>query len=171
MEITEILMPLDLTKTEADTAAVSAVMPAWLASPDRFQDFILAFHSCKLPAAEFNHAGHVAVAAHAITHGPVEALDRLRTAIRRFNESVGGENTDTAGYHETLTRLWILVVARVLADAAPATDFDAARIAVRDLGHRRDLFREYYSWDVVADRDARRAWVAPDLIGPFGPIS
>jgi len=108
MEITEILMPLDLTKTEADTAAVSAVMPAWLASPDRFQDFILAFHSFKLPAAEFNHAGHVAVAAH---------------------------------------------------------------IAVRDLGHRRDLFREYYSWDVVADRDARRAWVAPDLIGPFGPIS
>ena len=65
----------------------------------------------------------------------------------------------------------MLVVARVLADAAPATDFDAARIAVRDLGHRRDLFREYYSWDVVADRDARRAWVAPDLIGPFGPIS
>jgi hypothetical protein len=95
-----------------------------------------------------------------------------RTAIRRFNESVGGENSDTAGYHETLTRLWCVVVARALAAAnpAPATDFDAACIAVQSLGHRRDLFREYYSWDIVADREARRAWTAPDRIGSFGPI-
>jgi hypothetical protein len=161
-------MPLDLAKTDSETSA----LPAWLASRGRFQEFILAFHSCKLPPADFNHAGHVAVAAHTITHGPEQALDRLRTAIRRFNESVGGENSDTAGYHETLTRLWCVVVARALAAAnpAPATDFDAACIAVQSLGHRRDLFREYYSWDIVADREARRAWTAPDRIGSFGPI-
>ena len=161
-------MPLDLAKTDSETSA----LPAWLASRGRFQEFILAFHSCKLPPADFNHAGHVAVAAPTITHGPEQALDRLRTAIRRFNESVGGENSDTAGYHETLTRLWCVVVARALAAAnpAPATDFDAACLAVQRLGHRRDLFREYYSWDIVADREARRAWTAPDRIGSFGPI-
>ncbi len=164
-------MPLDLTKTEAAaTAPAVFAEPVWLASAERFQAFVYAFHSCKLPAADFTHAGHVAVAAHAIFHGPEQALDRLRVAIRRFNESVGGENTDTAGYHESLTRLWCIVVARTLASAGPANDYAAARAAVQTLGHRRDLYREYYSWDVVADRDARRSWAAPDLIGPFGPI-
>jgi hypothetical protein len=164
-------MPLDLTKTDtAHPPPVGDPTPAWLASPAAFAAFVLAFHSCKLPPAEFTHAGHVAVAAHAITHGPDQALDRMRTAIRRFNESVGGVNSDTAGYHETLTRLWCTVVARVLATANPATDFEAASLAVRTLGHRRDLFREYYSYDVVASREARHAWIAPDLIGPFGPI-
>jgi hypothetical protein len=163
-------MPLDLTKTETTVATDSATMPAWLASPDRFHAFVLAFHSCKLPAAEFNHSGHVAIAAHAIFHGPELALDRLRPAIRRFNESIGGENSETAGYHETITRLWCIVVARAVSSIVPATDYDAACIAVSALGHRRDLFREYYSWDVLADRNARRAWIAPDLTGPFGPI-
>jgi len=166
-------MALDTTKTTvADPASPALPKSRWLASPDDFAAFVFAWHSCRLPAAEFTHAAHVAVAAHTLFHSPENALDHLRTGIRRFNESVGGVNSDTAGYHETLTRLWTVLVSRALAEDshAPATAFDAACIAVHALGHRRDLFRDYYSYDVVASREARRVWVAPDRTGPFGAI-
>lgn len=69
----------------------------------------------------------------------------------------------SSGYHETLTRFWIGVVAASLA-AAPAgcTRLDAVRHTYRGFVRRSALHREWYSFDVIKSSDARRAWVAPD---------
>jgi len=40
------------------------------------------------------------------------------------------------------------------------------RAAVAAFGSERDRFRQFYSFDVVRDRRARREWVAPDLTPP-----
>jgi hypothetical protein len=39
---------------------------------------------------------------------------------------------------------------------------DEVRRVVEEFGGRRDLFKQYYSFDVVASREARARWVPPD---------
>lgn len=146
----------------------STETPLWLTSPEIFHYFVAAWQDCTLPKEAFTHAAHVAVAAHFIAVSPEDALAQLRSGIRRFNEAVGGANTADAGYHETLTRFWTILVARHV--PAGATPLRAARAATAEFGHRRDLHTLYYSFDVVRSTEARRLWIPPDLTGPFGPI-
>jgi len=40
---------------------------------------------------------------------------------------------------------------------------EAGRIIVSELAPQRDLFLEYYSFDLVRSVEARRIWVEPDL--------
>ena len=46
--------------------------------------------------------------------------------------------------------------------ATPATRLDAVRSAVAAFGAARSLHTQHYSFDVVADRNARANWVPPD---------
>ncbi|MFN7979744.1 MAG: hypothetical protein U0P30_16540 [Vicinamibacterales bacterium] len=133
----------------------------WLASPEAFTTFVAAWETGTLPKHEWSHAAHVAVGAcYALRHGAA-ALDRTREGIRRYNAAVGTANTDTSGYHETLTRFWAEVLA---AEVAGETDeWRAATRAVARYGEDRDLHALHYGFDVVRSVHARRAWVAPDL--------
>ena len=36
-----------------------------------------------------------------------ETLNRMRMGLRAYNEALGGENTEEAGYHETLTQYYV----------------------------------------------------------------
>lgn len=133
----------------------------WLASAEAFQAFVAAWEAGTLPKHEWSHAAHVAVGAcYALRHGDA-ALDRTRAGILRYNTAVGTANTDTSGYHETLTRFWAEVLAAEV--AGQANEWQAAKRAVARFGEDRDLHGLYYGFDVVRSVDARRAWVAPDL--------
>lgn len=137
----------------------------FLDSREAFREFVAAWETGVLPKASWTHAAHVAVAAcYAVRYGG-EAFERTRNGIIRYNESTGTANSDTSGYHETLTRLWASVIARFVAGSADP--WKAAMAAVRRFGEDRDLHRLYYSFDVVRSTEARRAWVPPDLAGPF----
>ena len=99
-----------------------------------------------------------------IAYPDEEVAGRMRRGIRHYNQCTGTVNSDHSGYHETLTLFWLAIVAarlRELADGVPR--IDAVRMLVTELGPQRDLFREYYSFDVVNSVEARRAWIAPDL--------
>ena len=124
-----------------------------------------AFEECSFPREQWNHAAHLRVAAcYLLNRSREEALGCMRTGVRRYNESIGGKNTDDSGYHETLTRFWMAVAGAFLA-SLPTTTPSAEKIEalVHQFGPRRDLFRDYYSFDVVKSRQARREWIAPDL--------
>lgn len=134
-----------------------------LDSESALDGFLAAFSSRTLPSTEWTHAAHVAVAAAWIHENPATALDRLRPAIREYNAATGGENTDTSGYHETLTRFW---VQRITETMPPDLDrLGAVRDAVARYGSDSGLFRRYYSFDVVNSTPARLTWIAPDLLG------
>lgn len=122
------------------------------------------FDTLTLPGAEFSHAAHIAVGATYVRElGPDKALLHLREAIPRYNVSQGGENTDTRGYHETLTRFWVERITDFLKTLPPQTSLEeSALAAVVEFSTRVKLFEEYYSFDVVRSLDARRGWVAPD---------
>lgn len=87
----------------------------------------------------------------------------IGTIIRRFNESVGGINDDSSGYHETITRAYVAGVGLYLAQA---TDEDLlARVnglLAAPMG-QRDWPLRFYSRERLFSVAARRGFLAPDL--------
>jgi len=132
-----------------------------------------AFVACTLPAAEWTHEAHLRVGLWHRLRMPAEAsLDTLRDRIRRYNESLGNENTDTDGYHETITRFYVILIDRFVAAADVTRDIDQlADDLIAHLGFR-GLPLDYYSSDRLFSVEARRAWLAPDLAAlPAGPLA
>jgi hypothetical protein len=91
------------------------------------------------------------------------ALTLLRERIRAFNEATGVANTDSTGYHETITRFYLRVIRVFLESVDPARPVDEL---ARELIERRgehDLVLRYYSRERLFSPEARRSWVAPEL--------
>src|SRR3954469_879342 len=79
-----------------------------LRSEEDLDLFLNLFESGTLSKMRWTHAAHVAVAAAYLWRSdPDSALPRMRQSIKRHNEAVGTSNTDSSGYHETLTRFWL----------------------------------------------------------------
>ena len=65
---------------------------------------------------------HLGATAYLVTHRPDIDLDtELPGMIRRFNESVGGVNDDSQGYHDTITKAYLAGV-REAADQKQAVE-------------------------------------------------
>jgi flavin reductase (DIM6/NTAB) family NADH-FMN oxidoreductase RutF len=135
----------------------------FMASRGAFEEFVAAWEAGTLPRAQWSHAAHVAIGAYYAVRYPATAFQRTKDGILRYNEAVGIANTETSGYHETLTRFWASVLAKLVERIADP--WEAACTAVERLGEERDLHYLYYGFDVVRDTQARRIWVAPDLEG------
>jgi len=118
-----------------------------------------------LPRADWTHEAHLAATTYLLTRRPGVNLDRdLRAIISGYNESVGGVNDDTQGYHETITRAFLHGVRLFLAEA----DLDdPLRELVNDLllspMGRRDWPLRFYSAERLFSVEARRRFVPPDL--------
>jgi hypothetical protein len=139
--------------------------PEHLATPEALDSFLHGFEQGKLAKSEWTHGAHVAAAAYYLFGSDsATVLPLMRTRISAFNESVGGANTATSGYHETLTHFWLLIVAELLRQRQPSSRLEAAQQAVAVFGHARTLHTLYYSGDVVLDSAARQSWRAPDLL-------
>ena len=135
----------------------------YLSSPRALAEFVAAWEACTLTKADWTHAAHVAVGSYYVVLNPSTAFERMKSGLLKFNESVGGVNSDTSGYHETLTRLWIDVLAKFTGKHGFTDPWIAACAAVRQFGESRDLHRLYYNFDVLRSIEARRSWIPPNL--------
>ncbi len=136
-----------------------------LIDEDHLTGFLKAFEHGTWPKADWTHAAHIAVAGCYLFDYPLEiATDRMRLGVRHYNHCVGTRNTDRSGYHETLTVFWMTIVKSHL-DRLPwnTPRLEAVRQLVEVLGPQRDLFEEYYGFDVVQSVEARRSWMRPNL--------
>lgn len=118
-----------------------------------------------LTKAMWTHEAHLGTCAWLILERPDVLPERdLPGLIRAFNESVGGVNDDTQGYHETLTQLYIRGVRLVLA-AQGGTLPLVARVNALLTGPvgERAWPLEFYSRERLFSPCARRAWIEPDL--------
>lgn len=117
-----------------------------------------------LPKREWTHEAHLRTGLwHVVEHGAAAALPLLRGRITAYNAHVGTANTDTAGYHETLTRFYVVVIDRFLAKADRALGIDElAQLLIDSHGDRR-LPMHHYSEGRLFSVVARRSWVEPDL--------
>ena len=85
------------------------------------------------------------------------ALSRMRDGIRRFAAAAGVPEK----YHETITVLWMRLLAEVRAAGASGELSEVLRAhpALAD----KDLPLQYYSRRRLFSDAARAAWVEPDL--------
>ena len=130
------------------------------------QDLIDRFHEATVPASEFTHAAHLVVGLwHAASLDEATALTRMREGILRLNAAHGTPNNDTRGYHETITRAYLVLLARFArANADLGGAVLAQALLSSPLAQREALFN-YYSKDLLMSVSARRDWVEPDLRG------
>lgn len=129
-----------------------------------------AFLACTLPKDRWTHEAHFATALWLILRRPDIVPERdMPARIRRYNESVGGVNSDTAGYHETITQASLVMARRLVATLPPAPAPSAALAALMasPLGHKDWPFA-YWSRDRLMSPQARRVWTEPDL-RPLSP--
>lgn len=117
-----------------------------------------------LPKPEWTHEAHLAACAWLVLErADIVPEVELPDIIRGYNVAAGGENTDSAGYHETLTQLYIRGVRRFLATCeadgllAKVNALLASDMAPRDWPLR------FYSRELLFSVAARRGWVEPDL--------
>ncbi len=130
---------------------------------DEIEETVRGFLACTLPKAGWTHAAHFAVGLWLLRTRGAAAYAEMPGMIRRYNESVGGRNTNTKGYHETITQASLHMAALALreADGAPLSDVLATLMA-GPCG-RPDWIFAYWSREVLFSVEARRAWMAPDL--------
>ena len=121
--------------------------------------------ACTLPKAEWTHEAHLAATTWLLLKRPDIDIDiELPGIIRRYNESVGGVNTDTEGYHETITRTFLRGARLFLAeeDLSQPLDEIVNELLLSPMG-RRDWPMRFYSPQRLFSVEARRSFVRPDL--------
>lgn len=129
------------------------------------------FEARTLTKQDWTHEMHLRVAAGMILrHGADEALGRLREGIRRLNDSHATVNSDTGGYHETITVAYVRLIAGMLERLAeaPAGPRVAAMLA-SPLAEREVLLR-FYSRERLYSAAARREWHEPDRAALSPPL-
>ena len=121
--------------------------------------------ACTLTRPDWTHEAHLAACLYIVAERPEIVPERdLPHLIRRFNQSVGGVNDDTQGYHETITQLYIRGVRAFLARTDPALPLVAKvnGLLCAQEG-RRDWPLSFYSAERLFSTPARLGWVEPDL--------
>lgn len=121
-----------------------------------------AFASCSLTSAQWTHEAHLCIAfLHARRHALDEAHLRLRAGIIRLNERHGLLESSARGYFETLTRVWLVLVA----DARSRSGATHSRELLERCPelYDRTLPSRYYSKQLLSSVRARSIFVAPDL--------
>jgi hypothetical protein len=136
---------------------------------EALEDLVHRFGDRTLPKAEWTHAAHLAVGTwHVHTHGADEALTLLRSRIRGLNDAHLTPNTDTSGYHETITRAYVLLIEEFLAASPPERSLAATvQALLASPIAARDALLACYSKERLFSSAARGGWMDPDR-APIG---
>jgi len=121
-----------------------------------------AFTTHAIPHASWNHEAHVRTAfLFADRFDLDEAHLRLRAGIIRMNERHGLIETGARGYFETLTRVWLVLVAdaKLRSGARESRELLARCPELLD----RALPLRHYSKERLMSVRARAVFVEPDL--------
>lgn len=123
-----------------------------------------------LAKEEWTHGAHFATALWLVLRRPDLVPERdMPAMIAAYNESVGGVNSDTSGYHETITQASLRAARAVLAKMPAGTTPAEAFAALMDSPLAdKDWPLACWSREQLMSAEARRGWVEPDL-KPFAP--
>jgi hypothetical protein len=116
-----------------------------------------------LPKAEWTHAAHFAAAVWVITHPELVAERDMPGLIRAYNEATGGVNSDTEGYHETITQASIRAARAWLAARPRLSRAEALDALLAGPFGRSDWLLAHWSRTRLFSVEARRGWLDPDL--------
>jgi hypothetical protein len=130
-------------------------------SEEEVREIVRRFENCVYTPAEFQHRLHLVVTTwYVFKMSEAAALSRMRQNLRRFSEC-----HQAKGYHETITRFWVRVVAHFVDSVdsrreLPLTVIISDVVAV--LGDKRYIY-SFYTAERLMSEEARGKWLAPDL--------
>lgn len=123
------------------------------------------FVSKTLPEEEWTHFAHLTVGLWFVANFGLEETSVLMpTYIAEYNKSLGNENTDFSGYHETITQFWIWLLDCYWKKVQNEKSLlNAANDLTNSPYGDPSNFLKFYSRELIFSVEARRQFVRPDL--------
>lgn len=117
-----------------------------------------------LPRDHWTHEAHLAACTWLVRNRPdIDLKLDVPAIISAYNESVGGVNDDTQGYHETITQVYIAGVKAHMKEVGEGLLlYEAVNALLLSDRGRRDLPLRFYSKERLFSVAARRRFVEPD---------
>jgi hypothetical protein len=117
-----------------------------------------------LPKSAWTHTAHFAAAMWLIRcREDLDAYREMPHLIRAYNEVAGVANTDTEGYHETITQASLRAATAFLAQHPQTALFVCVNALMRSPFGEPGWLLTYWSRPTLFSITARRSWVAPDI--------
>lgn len=134
-------------------------------------ELVDAFEKATIPASEFSHLAHIAVAlSYLETMSQDRALAQMREKIRVFAAHHGASNL----YHETLTTFWMKLLAHLdnnydvdVARRGPAKTDSPLYQRINEIVARwgtRAPVDAHYTRELITSQAAREKWIEPDRL-------
>ncbi len=133
-------------------------------SLEQAENLIQQFENGTLPKSEWTHEAHLIVGLKMVLTYKEQAFPEMKKHIIRFNESIGTINSESSGYHETLTVFWLWAIQQFCEEKS-ITQFDVDAIdelLFYEPLSRRKLVEDYYSEAILLLPEARRRFIRPD---------
>jgi hypothetical protein len=134
-------------------------------SEAEIMEIVDGFRNRTLPAPRWTHQAHLTVGLwHVLNRPPGAVLDEIRRGIIAYNIAVGTPNSDTRGYHETVTAFYVWAIRKYLRNAAAGLTLPVLTngLLASPFASKSYPF-EFYSRERLLSVDARHAWLDPDL--------
>ncbi len=119
----------------------------------------------QLPKDEWTHEAHLAAAICLHVEYPnFDLKTNMKAVICAHNESVGTPNSDTDGYHHTITLFYAYLVEVVcLKNSATSSLSEILGTVMNSPMGDRKYTLKFYSSEVLFSVLARKQWVEPDV--------
>ena len=127
------------------------------------EELVRQFEAHTLPKEEWTHQAHLIVGMWYGWHWEYpQALERMRAGIITYNEVVGTPNTDSSGYHETITQYWLRAIYWFCQQDAYSSLSEATNHLLGSSLTKKYSLLTYYSKEILFSSKARKIWVDPD---------
>lgn len=134
-------------------------------SDEEVMRLVKAFETRTLTKAEWTHAAHLTVALYYCLKYPFPvARNLMRDGIYWLNDTHGTLNTETSGYHETLTFFWLMKVAVFFRGNHCENLAKLANKLIEVCGNTK-LPLQFYSRELLFSPAARMSYIKPDVRG------
>ncbi len=138
-------------------------------SKEQITELIQRFEAGVLPRTEWTHEAHLVMGVAYVLEYPFEkAMERAREHIIAHNEAVGTRNTQEEGYHETITRFWLIMIKMFLVRTTTTSVDEAVNLFLQSRNADKSVPLNYYSKQELFSTWARTEWVPP--LNPIVPI-
>jgi hypothetical protein len=123
-----------------------------------------AFENRTISKTDWTHAAHLTVGLYYCFHYPFGTAKNLMSdGIYWLNDAHGTPNTETSGYHETLTVFWLKTIAAFLEENREEKSLAVLANDLLAVCKNTKLPLKYYSRELLFSTEARLNYVEPDL--------
>lgn len=137
---------------------------AFYSTETEIEELVHQFSTQTLPVDKWTHEAHLTVALYHIYNHPLEtATCYLRSGIIIYNHTVGTENSDIGGYHETITVFWIKVISNYIKVFSGQALITVCNDFLESEFSSKDYAFTFYSREMLLSKAARAFFINPDI--------